>query len=430
MRNLYITLAATVIFSLASTGLAAQAPLYFPPSGSAVWDTVAAQTLGWCPKQLDSLDAFLKRKNTKSFIVLHRGKIVHERYFGTFTGDSLWYWASAGKTIMAFLTGKAQEEGKLSLGDTSSRYLGKGWTSAPPAKENLITVRDHLQMTTGLEFRVANLNCTADTCLKYRADAGTQWFYHNATYLLLHDILSSATNLSVNQYTWQKLRQNIGMKGFWVGTTYFSNARAMARFGMLMLAEAQWNGVSILNDTNFFRAMIRPSQNINPSYGYLTWLNGQTSYIPPGLSFPITGAMVPAAPADMYMAAGKDDQRIYVVPSEKLVVVRQGNAADSSFLAVSSFDNALWQELNKLRCGAPVGQKEYAYSPLGVYPNPAQEYIFSETLAAGTPYAIFDMLGRKVLEGMYKPEGIHLQSLQPGLYILSTTGAHEIFQKQ
>jgi len=38
------------------------------------------------------------------------GKIVLEKYFGTFTKDSLWYWASAGKTLTAFLVGKAQDE--------------------------------------------------------------------------------------------------------------------------------------------------------------------------------------------------------------------------------------------------------------------------------------------------------------------------------
>jgi CubicO group peptidase (beta-lactamase class C family) len=40
-----------------------------------------------------------------------------EKYFGTFTRDSIWYRASAGKTITAFLFGKAQENGKLSILD-------------------------------------------------------------------------------------------------------------------------------------------------------------------------------------------------------------------------------------------------------------------------------------------------------------------------
>ncbi|MBC7875138.1 MAG: serine hydrolase, partial [Ferruginibacter sp.] len=54
------------------------------------------------------------------------------------------------------------------------------------------------------------------------------------------------------------------------------------------------------------------------------------------------------APADMYAAMGAEDQRIYVVPSKKMVVIRMGNASDplNPNFALSGFDNELWQKIN------------------------------------------------------------------------------------
>ncbi|GAL81662.1 beta-lactamase [Algibacter lectus] len=50
----------------------------------------------------------------------------------------------------------------------------------------------------------------------------------------------------------------------------------------------------------------------------------------------------------MYAALGKNDQKIYIVPSKKLVIIRMGNAADSENFALSSFDNDLWAKINAL----------------------------------------------------------------------------------
>jgi len=48
----------------------------------------------------------------------------------------------------------------------------------------------------------------------------------------------------------------------------------------------------------------------------------------------------------MYAALGKNDQKIYIVPSKKLVVVRMGEAADEANFALSTFDNELWEKIN------------------------------------------------------------------------------------
>jgi CubicO group peptidase (beta-lactamase class C family) len=84
------------------------------------------------------------------------------------------------------------------------------------------------------------------------------------------------------------------------------------------------------------------------AYGYLWWLNGKANYHLPQTQLQFNGSLIPSASNDMYMALGKDDQKIYVVPSKNMVVIRMGDAADSAVLALSTFDEVLWQKINAL----------------------------------------------------------------------------------
>jgi CubicO group peptidase (beta-lactamase class C family) len=325
--------------------------LYFPPLTGSEWQTASAASLGWNEAQLNDIYTYLQQKGTKAFIILKNGKIVTERYFGSFTADSTWYWASAGKTMTAMLVGIAQQEGLLNINTRTSQYLGTGWTSLPLAKENLITVRHQLTMTTGLDDAVTPDNdCTSPACLVYKADAGTRWAYHNAPYTILDKVVENVSGTTYNSYFQQKIRDRIGMNGTWFKGTgynnvYYSNARSMARFGLLMLNKGKWDQTFVLNDSNYFNAQVNTSQNLNLSYGYLTWLNGKANYMLPSLQLVFSTMLTPNAPADMYAALGKNDQKVYVVPSQSLVVIRMGESAGNVQLAVSSFDNELWGKL-------------------------------------------------------------------------------------
>lgn len=327
--------------------------MYFPPNNSAEWETVTAAELQWNTSAIPDLIDYLDQKQSKAFIVLKNGKIVLEHYFGTFTRDSAWYWASAGKTVTALMAGIAAGEGILDLDAATRVYLGNGWTSLPADKEALIKVRHQLSMTTGLDDAYQpDSDCTSAACLQYRADAGTRWAYHNAPYTLLEQVLEAATGKSFQQYFQEKICNRTGMSGLWLGLGYnnvlFSHPRSMARFGLLLLNRGDWNGQSLLSDKTYFDLMINSSQAFNPSYGYLTWLNGKSGYKLPGLQFNFSGSLVPNAPADMYAALGKNDQKIYVVPSQGLVIIRMGESAGNSQLALSSFDNELWGKLRSV----------------------------------------------------------------------------------
>ncbi|MEM6346448.1 MAG: serine hydrolase [Bacteroidota bacterium] len=416
------------VFSLLLSSLwsMAQTDLYYPPLLTENWDTVSPASLAWCPEKVDSLVDFLDQKNSKSFIVLHKGKIALEVYFDNYERDSIWYWASSGKSLMAFLVGMAQDEGLLNIEDSSSQYLGSGWTGATAAQEGAIKIRHQLSMNTGLDDNIVDKNCLSDSCLQYLTDPEARWAYYNAPYRLLLDVVANASGQSINAYTQQRMLQRIGMRGFWLNYVRYGRARDMARFGLLMLGEGVWDGDTLLHDSNYFQAMITSSQNLNSSYGYLWWLNGQGSHMLPTVQFQFQSDLIPAAPNDCYAALGKNDQKIYVVPSMELVVVRQGNASGDSQLAVSSFDNQLWEKLNDLFCsGSTNNDDSFAKSELSIFPNPASEVLsiaWERSVVTPSSIRIFDMQGRQLAE-ISVPRGhnqiqVPLKELSTGLYLL------------
>ena len=321
--------------------------MYFPSNTDDVWETKSLSSLDWNASAVQPLKEFLSQKHTKSFMILVNGRIVMEEYFDGHTSASSWQWNSAGKTLVATTTGIAQQEGLLNINNKVSQYLGTGWTSEPLEKENLITLRHLLTMTSGIDDTnelIIKLN------LKYLADAGTRWSYHNVFQKLM-DVVAEAGNQDFEAYFNTRLKNKIGMDGFWnnglIFKIYHSNTRSMARFGLLALNKGKWENESIINEA-FFNESIGTSQNINPAYGYLWWLNGKTSYMVPGGQTVYQGTLVPNAPPDMYAAMGAEDQRIYVIPGKNMVVVRMGNASDPANpgFALSGFDNALWEKIN------------------------------------------------------------------------------------
>lgn len=320
--------------------------IYFPANGSDVWETKSIADLNWNQNNLQPLYDYLELKNTKSFIILHNGKIVVEKYFGTHTATSPWYWASAGKTLTTAVSGIAEQEGLLNINNKVSDYLGTGWTSAPLAKENLITCKNLLSMNSGLDDTLGDDVSPAN--LQYVADAGTRWAYHNA-YVKMQDVVAQASNQTWDNYFNTKLKKPIGMTGAWTQlgdlSVYGSTTRSMARFGLMIYAKGKWNSTQILNE-NYLTAATNTSQNINQAYGYLWWLNGKSSYHLPQTQFEFNGSLIPNAPTDMFCALGLNDQKIYIVPSKKLVIIRMGDAADEANAALSDFDNILWEKIN------------------------------------------------------------------------------------
>ncbi|MEP1086184.1 serine hydrolase domain-containing protein [Algoriphagus sp.] len=314
--------------------------LYFPPNESEEWKKQPLHELGWDGVKMAEFLAWLPTQDTRAFIILKDGKIVVEEYWGSkLTGvgemdqSSYWYWASAGKTLTATLVGIAENQNLLKTSDRTQKYLGEGWTSLTSKQERAIRLNHQLTMTTGLDDRVASPDAISPGSLTFLAEPGKRWAYHNAPYTLLEDVIKNASGMSFQNYFQDNLGEKIGMKGFWQKTgannVFYSNARSMARFGLLLLAKGNWNGEKIWSG-DFFDELSQSSQNLNRSYGYLTWLNGKSSYMIPQSQTIFPGMFVPNAPEDMYQALGKNGQMLMVIPSEGLVIVRMGGAGEGS----------------------------------------------------------------------------------------------------
>lgn len=396
-----------------------ESQIYFPPTSGSQWDTLSPQSLGWCTDKIAPLYTFLDSNNSKAFIVLKNGKIVLEKYFGTFTKDSAWYWASAGKTLTAFCIGIAYQEGKLKLTDTTSKYLGKGWTSMTQAQEDKVTIWHQLTMTSGMIDAGALFECTDKTCLQYKADAGTRWAYHNAPYTLLDSVIESATGQSLNAFVNVKLKTATGMTGLFIksgyNNVYYSSPRSFARYGLLLLNKGVWNGTDLLKDSNYFKSMTTSSQSLNKSYGYLTWLNGKESFMLPSLQTVFSGLLCPDAPADMFAALGKNGQIINVIPSQNLVVIRMGNMWTTSNVP-NDFNNDIWKKLKQVICesSSSLVRNEQTIS---LYPNPTSRYLDLDIKNNDFSYQLVDIYGKILLANQTNPR-VDLQNFSAGIYIL------------
>ena len=319
--------------------------LYFPPLAG-TWETTSPEALSWDENRIQELRTFLESTNTKAFILLKDGRIVIENYFDGFTAGDAWPWFSAGKTLSAFLAGTIED---LNLDTPTESFLGTGWTATTADQQSTITLRHQLTMTTGLDDGVTDPFCTDPECLQFLAEPGTRWAYHNGPYTLITSVIEAATGTTLNAYTNATITATTGIQGAWgdVGFNkiFFSNARSMARFGLLLLAEGRWNNQQLLSDPGFHNLMIFPSQDINPAYGYLTWLNGSSRFMVPGLQASINGSIAPSAPADLYAAMGRNGQLINVVPSQGLVMIRLGDNPDNS-LVPFTYQEEIWQRLS------------------------------------------------------------------------------------
>lgn len=95
MKNLYL-------FLLFLAGTTASAQLYFPPTDTDAWETTSLEEAGFCADNEQAFYAYLERTNTDAFLLLKDGKIVLEKYFGSFTRNTPHLWNSAGKSAAFF----------------------------------------------------------------------------------------------------------------------------------------------------------------------------------------------------------------------------------------------------------------------------------------------------------------------------------------
>ncbi len=435
-----------LLFVCWSTSLFAQ-NLYFPPINSNFWARSSPASQGWCIGAIGDLYDYLEDTNTKAFIVLKDGKIVLEKYFDNFTRDDTWYWASAGKCLTSVTMGIAQQQGLLSIEDKSSDYLGTGWTSLSPFLENRIKVRNQISMNTGLDESAGDPDCTDPACLTFRALADTRWAYHNAPYTLSLSVIEAASGQPINDYVSTHLHAPTGITGDFqqvdFNRVYYSTARSMARFGLLVQNNGSWDGTPVLSDANYFNDMLQSSSSENLSYGYLWWLNGYESHRLPNVPFLLDGPLLPDAPSSTVAALGKNGQILNVIADEGLIVVRMGASPEinNQQLIASAYNNEIWKKLNLVICGNNNLGSELVSSQLAstdedkklkIYPNPVVDQLQlagAFALAENYQVELWNTQGR-LLQQWTNVDQLDLNALSPGVYYLEVMAAdqREIFR--
>ena len=340
------------------------AGLYFP-SASGEWAHLEPGAAGWDQRALEAALDYAGLTNSTGVVVLLDGRILAERRWPvggpeayrrmvvgkTAGGDVVEDVASAQKSVVAFLVGVAEGKRLIDLEAPVSQYLGNGWSKANEEAEFAITVRHLMTMTSGL-----------NDSGEYLAPAGQTWRYNTGMYSRMIGILEKAAGSDIETLTTEWLTAPAGMSDSkWVRRAWSSGndaanligfattARDLARFGLLVLAKGSWNGRDLLHNAGYFERMLRPSQDLNPSYGLLWWLNGQARVQQPSAAQARPGSLTPSAPRDLVAALGAQDRKCYVVPSLGLVVTRLGAPTGAGL--DMKWDDEFWKLLMK---AAPV----------------------------------------------------------------------------
>lgn len=344
-----------------SLAVLAKEKTYFPPLDG-IWETIDPASAGWDPAKLEALVKAVGEQRSSGLLILLKGKILVEKHWpeenykndgfrnvrmmlgATEEGHSIEDVASAQKSISALIVGIAQQKGLLSIQDPVHIHLGKGWSRATPEQEAKITVKHLLSMSSGLKDD-----------LTFEAPAGTRWRYNTTAYGHTMHVAAAVSDMEPKDLVKQWLFDPLGMKDSrWIFRKGLENAdikdrnvfglsttnRDLARVGLMVVNDGKWAGKTIISDRQFLCELSHPSQEMNPSYGYLWWLNGQSIVNAGNGLNPKEGPLIKEAPADLFAAQGAMQRKLYVVPSMHLVITRLGNQPKTNY-----FNNQFWKRL-------------------------------------------------------------------------------------
>ncbi len=300
--------------------------------------TTSPVAVPWSGADFDELDQFLEAANTDAFRIVEGGQVVHEWYRtdDTFARDI----ASAQKSVLSLLVGRAIADGLTTLDTPVDEVLGTEWT--PHGQSAGITVRQLLSMTSGLDDRYEVI-----------AAPGTEWHYSGA-FATLFTVLTTLTGRPLGDIADEWLFSPAGAptaRFYERGSAQYAPIGLFARASDLTaIGQAVLDVDRPVATSAWLAESFAPSSTMNEAYGHLWWLNGQASFLLPGMQTARAGALLPSAPADLVAALGKDDQKLYVSRELDLVVARLGaKASPEARAALSTFDDPLWSRLLTLR---------------------------------------------------------------------------------
>jgi hypothetical protein len=279
-------------------------------------------------------------RRTKAVVVVRDGKVIAERYADGIGVDTPLLGFSMTKSVVSALIGIMTQQGLISPSLPAPVPEWRGQND--PRRQ--IEVENLLRMTTGLALDETNSGFDPSSQMIYLhndmagfavdaaliAAPGTRWHYSSATTQILARAIRDAVGgpEQTLAFAWRELFNPLGMRnvtlefdgaGTLQGSTYMlASARDWAKFGLLYLNDGEVRGKRILHEdwVDFSAAA-----TIDTDYGAGFWTNRSEH---PNAK----GRVRAGIPRDAFFASGDLGQRIVIIPSQHLVVVRLGDSVD------------------------------------------------------------------------------------------------------
>jgi CubicO group peptidase (beta-lactamase class C family) len=278
-------------------------------------------------------------RRTKAVVVLHDGKVIAERYAPGIGVDTPLLGFSMTKSVVNALIGILTQQGLVT---PSMPAPIPEWHGADDPRRE-IEVEHLMRMTSGLDLDETNSGFDPssrmflqDDTAAYAVDArmiappGTRWHYSSPTTQILARIVRDAVGgpEQTLALAWRELFNPLGMRnvtlefdgaGTLQGSTYMlASARDWAKFGLLYLNDGVVGGKRILHEdwVDFCAAA-----TLDTDYAAGFWTNRSEH---PNAK----GRVRLGIPHDAFFASGDLGQRIVIMPSQHLVVVRLGDSVD------------------------------------------------------------------------------------------------------
>ncbi|HET8737624.1 MAG TPA: serine hydrolase [Pricia sp.] len=275
-------------------------------------------------------------QKTRTVLVTYKNQIIAERYIQGFNKDTPILGWSMTKSVLATLYGILQYQGKIDLDEPAPV---PEWQSD---ERRNITLNHLLRMQSGLAWDedyssisdVTKMLFLDANMAKAQADneaiapPGHVWNYSSGTTNLLSGILRDQFNTHheyidfpyvalIDKIGMHSMLMETDMAGNFVGSSYaWATTRDWAKFGLLYLNGGRWNGEQLFA-AEWIDYVRKPTNDSEGDYGAHFWLNAGEKY--------------PDVPKDMYSANGYQGQRVFIIPSKDLVVVRTGLAEEPEF---------------------------------------------------------------------------------------------------
>lgn len=309
-------------------------------------------------------DDYSRAEDGLAFVVYEGDAIVYERYADGFSAATPHHLFSGTKTFACVLQAAAREDGLFTLDEPVATSL-QSFRDDP--RRARVTVRQLLDFTSGLqpafwsltvdglvvtqEQRVADKYAAA-AALPLEHEPGARFLYGSSHLFAFGALLQAKLGGErVDAYLRRRVLDPIGLRtSGWIrdpagnaALPYgaFTTAREWGKLGLLLRDDGRWKGRPLLPAS--YLQDCRRGSVANPGYGLGTWLNAGVpaalvEELPRGLHGGGPGGLLlPLGPADLFAAGGHEGQRLYVIPSRGLVVVRIGESgrsfADAELLA-------------------------------------------------------------------------------------------------